>query len=171
MIFSYFFQVPTSFMSVQFIKRNYQSCGMYLHHPFVGQVRLEAFFFFFFLPWRPPSHLVMFAYVNRNAQWLKFTWGFEPHHPTPHAWASILVCMAESWTDSVQVPPFLNLSVLSLENTEQNRIVLTPKKRCPCGIITPCYCAGFFTLWHAAAVVLWRWQLPLEVYTFVLSFF
>lgn len=62
-----------------------------------------------FLTWRPPSHPVMFAWINRNAQWLKFTWGFEPHHPSPPARASILVCTAKSWTDSVQASRFINL--------------------------------------------------------------
>lgn len=40
--------------------------------------------------------------MQRNAQWLKFTGGFEPYHPSHHSWAGILAYMAKHWSDSVQ---------------------------------------------------------------------
>lgn len=81
-----------------------------------------------FLTWRPPSRPVMFARINKNAQWLKFTWGFEPHHPPPHAWASILVCTAKSWTDSVRARRFLNLSQFCLWKPLNITECLSPRR-------------------------------------------
>lgn len=45
----------------------------------------------FLLTGRPPFHPVMFAWINRNAQCLKFTWGFESL--CSHTRASVLVCL------------------------------------------------------------------------------
>lgn len=66
---------------------------VFLHHVRISAPSERSFLFWkllFFSTWRPPSHPAVFAQINRNAKWLKFTCGFEPPHPSDHSGAQYL---------------------------------------------------------------------------------
>lgn len=80
----------------------------------------------FFLTWRPPSHPAVFAQINRNAKWLKFTCGFEPPHPSDHSWAQYLGIHSFELIQS----KFFFLFVFSWEWMSGSSFC--PWERCPC---------------------------------------